>query len=136
MEKTLPDWWIGARAPEATLGPWHVKLCISSEPTDPFTGWTWWTIGTPASGYVWQIHYVRVSIDASSLVKLALMWGSTDPGTPGDIIQVAYGYGSAELYIPKGLDYVSGNYLQVGVYIYGDEARTPNVSINGIQIKL
>jgi len=129
MVTGLPDWWIGRRLPEPTLGPLHVKLAATATGTIPGTTTGTANFGTPPAEEVWQIHHVKVSIDHSSLIRVFLYW-------EGMIIQGVYGYGKVEISIPKGLDYRSGNYLIVEVYNYNPESVTVRIDVNGIVVKL
>jgi len=140
----LPDWWYGRRLPEPTLVPLHFKLCAVGTWVDPatgeevpVTGTVWASVGTPEPGYVWQIHRVwAINKDDNSLIEVFLAWGSTASDVLGSVIHRARGYGNAVIEIPKGLDYVSGNYLQIGTIVFAPEGKKVYFNWNGIEIKL
>jgi hypothetical protein len=125
MALTLKDWWYGARAPEPTLGPMHVKLAITAtgDLGGGLTGEA--NLGTPEINQVWQIHHISVSINQNSLIWVYFKWY-------GWIIHSDYGYGKVDFFIPKGLDYRYGNYLVVGIQNFSDTTVNVRINVNGV----
>jgi len=125
----LPDYWHGRRLPEPTLGPLHVKFAATAKGIILGKSTGGIDFGTPPAGEVWQIHNVKATIDRSSLIRVMLFWMEL-------IIQAAHGYGTAELNIPKGLDYRQYNYLIVQVHNYNTLQVEARINVNGIVMKI
>lgn len=123
----MRDWFAGKKAPEATYSTWQWKLVGVSGVTIPANSYVILEVGTPDVGKVWQIYNARVDTKDNPLLGVGIEWSDM-------VVYRAWGFGSAVLEMPKGLDYKNGNYLRI-------HAINPNggdldvfVSFSGVEV--